>query len=143
MSDTSTRDRYPAGRYPSRSALSRGKRWALAALSVAIGLLVAFVLYQQLGSSEIESEVVAFDIVDDQTIDIQLKVTRQDPSREAVCIVRARSRDGSETGRREVLVPPSETSTVVLTSTVKTSQRPGMGDDYGCSFNVPDYLRAP
>ena len=33
-----------------------------------------------------------------------------DPSVPAVCIVRARSIDGDETGRREVLVPPSTAS---------------------------------
>ena len=64
-------------------------------------------MFQQFGPAEIEYEVVAFEVVDDDTLDIKLSVTRQDPSQEAVCIVRARSRDGSETGRREILVPAS------------------------------------
>ena len=33
--------------------------------------------------------------------------------------------------------------TVIITSPVKTSQRPGMGDVYGCGTNPPEYLRAP
>jgi len=113
------------------------------ALGAAAGLVLAFVLFQQIGNPDVESEVVAFEVIDDSTLDLQLKVTRKDPSQEAVCIVRARSRDGSETGRREILLPPSDSATVVVASTVKTSQRPGMGDVYGCSFEIPDYLRTP
>ncbi|MEE2034694.1 DUF4307 domain-containing protein [Rhodococcus chondri] len=143
MRDTSTNDRYPSDRYPSKSRSSRGKRWGFTVLGLLAGVLLTVVLYQQRGTAEIESEVVSFDIIDDSTLDMQLKVTRKDPSQDAVCVIRARSRDGSETGRREIFVPASDSSTVVLASTVKTSQRPGMGDIYGCSFNVPDYLRAP
>jgi hypothetical protein len=143
MSDTSTNARYPSDRYRTKSGSTRGRRWGFTALGLIAGVLLTFVLYQQRGTAEIESEVVAFDVVDDSTLDIQLKVTRKDPSQDAVCVIRARSKDGSETGRREVFVPASDSATVVLTSTVKTSQRPGMGDTYGCSFNVPEYLRAP
>lgn len=142
MSDTTVNDRYPADRYPtSGGSPRRTRRWVLAAVSVALGAILAFVLFRQFGSSEIESEVITFEVMDDSTLDLQFTVTRQDPSREAVCVIRARSKDGQETGRREVLVPPSDTGTVVLKSTVKTSQRPGMGDIYGCSFVVPpEYL---
>jgi hypothetical protein len=58
------------------------------------------------------------------------------------CIVRVRSKDGSETGRREVLVPPSDQATVQVTTTVKSFQRPVMADIYGCGTNVPGYLRS-
>ena len=142
MTDTAEQPRRSA-RYPSKARTTRGKKWGFTALGVLAGIGLGFVMYQQFGPAEIEYEVVAFNVVDDDTLDIKLSVTRQDPSQEAVCIVRARSRDGSETGRREVLIPASDSSTVVLDSTVKTSQRPGMGDGYGCSFNVPEYLRAP
>ncbi|MDT5102612.1 MAG: hypothetical protein QOI25_125, partial [Mycobacterium sp.] len=70
-------------------------------------------------------------------------VTRKDPSRPVVCIVRARSINGGETGRREVLVPPSSQATVQVTAIVKTSQRPVVGDVYGCGTDVPSYLVAP
>jgi hypothetical protein len=60
-----------------------------------------------------------------------------------VCILRARSLDGSETGRREVLVPPSSQATVQVTALVKTSKPPAMGDVYGCGTDVPAYLRTP
>ena len=60
-----------------------------------------------------------------------------------VCIVRARSIDGSETGRREVLVPPSTQKTVQVTTAVKSSRPPVVGDVYGCGTDVPTYLVAP
>ncbi|AOD22169.1 DUF4307 domain-containing protein [Rhodococcus pyridinivorans] len=142
MSNTLPTDRYPSSRYPGPRVSTRGKRWGFTIAGLLAGLVVAFVLFQN-NSAPIESEVVAFEIIDDSTIDIQLKVTRDDPSEDAVCIIRARSKDGSETGRREVLIPASDSQTVVLTSTVKTSQRPGMGDTYGCSTEAPVYLRAP
>ena len=71
-----------------------------------------------------------------------ISVTRADPSRPVVCIVRARSIDGSETGRREVLVPPSAQATVQVTTIVKTSKPPVVGDVYGCGTDVPPYLVA-
>ncbi len=67
-------------------------------------------------------------------------MTRKDPSRPVVCIVRARSYDGAETGRREVLVGPSEAKTVQVTTTVKSYRRPVVGDIYGCGTDVPEYL---
>ena len=75
-------------------------------------------------------------------VEVTVSVTRADPSRPVVCIVRARSKDGSETGRREVLVPPSEQATVQITTEVKTSRPPVIGDVYGCGTDVPGYLVA-
>ncbi len=68
---------------------------------------------------------------------VTISVTRDDPSRPVVCIVRARSIDGSETGRREVLVPPSAQKTVQVTTIVKASRPPVVGDVYGCGTDVP------
>jgi Domain of unknown function (DUF4307) len=57
--------------------------------------------------------------------------------------VRVRTKDGSETGRREVLVAPSAEKTVHVTTVVKSSKPPVVGDIYGCGTEVPGYLRAP
>jgi hypothetical protein len=70
-------------------------------------------------------------------------VTREDPSQPVVCIIRARAIDGSETGRREVLVPPATQQTVQVTAVVKSSKPPVVGDVYGCGADVPSYLVAP
>jgi hypothetical protein len=82
----------------------------------------------------------AYEVLDDQTVTVTISVRRKDPSKAAVCIVRARSRDGAETGRREVLVEPAEAKTVQLTAVVKSYQRPFVGDIYGCGTEVPPYL---
>ena len=112
----------------------------LAAAVIAIGVVIAIVGYQRLGPSDVEGSLAAYRLIDDETVSVTLTVRRTDPSRPAVCIVRARSKDGSETGRREVLVPPSNQASVQVTTTVKTSRPPVMGDVYGCGLNVPGYL---
>ncbi|OJZ72587.1 hypothetical protein BRW65_16135 [Mycobacterium paraffinicum] len=131
----------PESRY-GRSRVPR--RWVivgLGALVVAAGLVIAVVGYQRLGTSPVTGTLAGYRLIDDQTASVTISVTRSDPSRPVDCIVRVRAKDGSETGRREVLVPPSEAPTVQLTTTVKSSKPPVMADIYGCGTDVPAYLR--
>jgi hypothetical protein len=114
----------------------------LAVLVVAAGLAVAVVGYQRLGTSDVTGTLAGYQVVDNETASVTISVTRSDPSRPVDCIVRVKAKDGSETGRREVLVPPSEAATVQVTTTVKSSQPPVMADIYGCGTDVPGYLRA-
>jgi Domain of unknown function (DUF4307) len=114
----------------------------LAALVVATGAVIAIVGYQRLGHSDVEGTMAGYRLIDDETVQVTITVRRTDPSRPAVCIVRARSKDGSETGRRELLVPPSNQASMQLTTMVKSSRPPVMGDVYGCGMNVPSYLIA-
>jgi hypothetical protein len=136
----------PVARY-GRQKLSSHTRRRLAiglfVLILAIGVVVAIVGFQRLGTGDVKGELGGYRLVDDGTAEVTISVTRKDPSRPVVCIVRARSIDGGETGRREVLVPPSSAATVQVTAIVKTSQRPVMGDVYGCGTDVPAYLVAP
>ena len=114
----------------------------LPVLIVAAGIAVAVVGYQRLGTSDVSGSLAGYQLIDDETASVTISVTRSDPSRPVDCIVRVRSKDGSETGRREVLVPPSDQATVQVTTTVKSSRRPAMADIYGCGTNVPGYLRS-
>jgi hypothetical protein len=41
-----------------------------------------------------------------------------------------------------VLVPPSSQDTVNITTTVKSTRPPVVGDVYGCGTDVPGYLVA-
>jgi hypothetical protein len=133
----------PTRRY-GRTRLSRGSRRVLAVvlglLAVALGVAVAVVGYQRLGNSDVEGTLAGYRLIDDETVSVTITVHRSDPSRPAVCIVRSRSKDGSETGRRELLVPPSKEASVQVTTTVKSSRPPVMGDVYGCGLDVPAYL---
>ena len=136
----------PAARYGSQQLSRRTRRWilfAVAALVVVAGVIVAVVAWQRLGRSDVKGELTAYELIDSQTVSVTIGVTRDDPSRPVVCIVRARSIDGSETGRREILVGPSDQATVQVTAPVKTSKPPVRGDVYGCGTDVPSYLVAP
>ena len=135
----------PADRYGGQRLSRRTRRriaTALTVLILAAGVLVAFVAFGRLGSGDVEGDLGGYRLVDDETVSVTITVTRSDPSRPVVCIVRARSKDGSETGRREVLVPPSAQATVQVTTIVKTSRPPVIGDVYGCGTDVPPYLVA-
>src|SRR5690349_20954286 len=115
----------PAARY-GRQRLSRAhRRWigiGLTVLVLAVGVSIAVIASQRFGTGEVKGELGGYQLIDDETVQVTITVTRDDPSRPVVCIVRARSIDGSETGRREVLVSPSTQKTVQVTTIVKTSK---------------------
>jgi hypothetical protein len=134
----------PEARY-GHSRLSRVSRRrvaiSLAVLAVVVGFVVAVIGYQRLGTSDVAGSLAGYQVIDDETASVTISVTRSDPSRPVDCIVRVRAKDGSETGRREVLVGPSSQGTVQVTTTVKSSKPPAMADIYGCGADVPGYLR--
>lgn len=136
----------PDARY-GRPRLSRRARRrvaiALGVLVAAAGIVIAVIGYQRISTSAVTGSLVGYRLVDDETASVTISVTRSDPSRPVACIVRVRATNGSETGRREQLVPPSEATTVQVTTTVKSSQPPVMADVYGCGTEVPSYLRLP
>ena len=122
------------------------RRWLVIGLFlviVAIGVTIATVAFQRLGAGDVKGELSGYQLIDDQTVSVTITVTRADPSAPAVCIVRARSINGDETGRREILVPASSSTSVVVDALVKTTKPPVVGDIYGCGLDVPSYLVAP
>jgi hypothetical protein len=140
MADDSLRR--PESRYGRKKLPRRGVVIAVSVLAVAISIVVAVVGYQRLGTAPVEGTLGGYQLVDGQTVDVTISVTRDDPSRPVVCILRARSKDGAEVGRREILVPPSDQATVQVTAAVKASRPPVIGDVYGCGADVPGYLKA-
>ena len=135
----------PEARY-GRTRLSRLSRHRVAivlgVLVVAAGIAVAVIGYQRLGTSDVSGSLAGYQVIDSETASVTISVTRSDPSRPVDCIVRVRAKDGGETGRREVLVPPSTAATVQVTTTVKSARPPAMADIYGCGTDVPGYLRS-
>src|SRR5580693_5761264 len=131
----------PQARY-GRRQLPRPSRGRVIVALAALGV-VASVGYQRLGRNEVEGTLAGYRLIDSHTVAVTISVRRSDPSRPVDCIVRVRAKDGSETGRREVLVPPASDTTVQVTTIVKSSKPPVMGDVYGCGTDVPGYLRAP
>jgi len=135
----------PSARYGRQRLTRRQRRMIAGGLTVLVlvaGIVVAVVASGRFGSPA-EGELGGYRLVDDQTVEVTINVTREDPAQPVVCIVRARALDGSETGRREVLVGPSTQKTVQVTAAVKSRKPPVVGDVYGCGTDVPPYLVAP
>lgn len=133
--------RLPEGRYGRRAPSAR-RRWAVPVgliLATLLGLAVAVIGYRNLGTTPIQGSALSFTLLPGNAVQLRLSVIRDDPSQAAVCIVRARSRDGEETGRKEVYVPPAA-GPVMVSTVVHTSRAPVTAEVYGCSFQVPDYL---
>jgi uncharacterized protein DUF4307 len=136
----------PTSRYGRQQLSRRTRRWiavGLTALVVVTGVVIAGIAFARFGSADVKGELVGYRLVDPHTVEVTISVTRDDPARPVVCIVRARSYDGDETGRREVLVPPATAATVQVTTTVESSRPAVIGDVYGCGTDVPGYLVEP
>jgi len=133
----------PAARY-GRDRLTAGRRRLIAiALTIATlvaGVVIAVIAFQRFDSTGVQAELGGYRLIDGETVEVTINVTRENPAEPVVCILRARSIDGDETGRREVLVGPSSESTVQVTDIVKTTKPPVTGDVYGCGTQVPSYL---
>ncbi len=131
----------PAGRYGTQRKPRSRKRWywGLLGAFVVAGVVVAYVAYQNLGANPIDPEVTTYHVVDDGTVTATFTVDRNHPNQAADCIVYALAADGSEAGRGEVYVPPSET-TITLTTELRTDKRATTVEFYGCSYQVPSYL---
>lgn len=130
----------PEGRYGRRTPAPRWVRSLLLAVVVLAGVGVAVVSYRNLSEAPIEGQRLGFELGDGNAVELRFEVVRDDPGRPGVCIVRARSLDGTETGRREVYVPPAR-DRLALTTVIRTSRPPVTADVYGCSLRVPPYLQ--
>lgn len=108
-------------------------------VAVLVGAVVAWVGFKNLGTKPVEAKQTAFEILDGRSVEVTFEVVRETPEQPVVCVVRARSDDGDEAGRREVLVPPGP-STAYATTVVRTSKEPTTGEVFGCSYQVPAYL---
>jgi hypothetical protein len=137
-----TQQQVPQDRYGSRARSARTRpvlRWALLAVVLLALVGVALIGYRNLGSAPIEGKQVAFEVIDDHSVRITVEVQREDPQRPADCVVRGRAESGEEVGRREVLIHPA--NGVSRQDTVlRTSSRATIGEVYGCTYNVPEYL---
>ncbi|MGC4934240.1 DUF4307 domain-containing protein [Gordonia sp. DT30] len=131
----------PRASYPVPRSASSRRLWfiALSVLVVVIGVVLALIGYQKFADPDVSGEATGYQVLDPSTVAVQFTVNRADPSEPVACVVRARSKDGSETGRREVLIGPGEVQEGHRVE-VKTSQPPVIGEVFGCSTSVPAYL---
>lgn len=134
-SRTALEDRY--GTKPRRP--SRRVSWLLGACALALGGVIAYVGYANLGTAPIETQQSSFENLPDDAMRFSFEITRDTPDRPAVCIVRVRVLDGGEGGRKEVLIPPGE-KTMRVTTVIESTDEPVTADVFGCSYQVPAYL---
>lgn len=134
----------PEGRYGQAGSGSTvmGKVVAavLGLLVVAILIAGGITLYQFNSTDSITTEVIGVEVIDENSIQLSMTVTRDEPGVAIYCIVRAQDQSKGELGRREVVVPPSESGTVQIDTVIHTSAQAYMGDVYGCGEDVPAYL---
>ena len=131
----------PTGRYG--PVMKRSRRrwvyWSLLSAFIVAGGVVAYVGYENLGATPIDAEVSTYHVVNDHEIDVTFTVTKDHPDQAADCIIDAPAADGSEAGRREVLIPAGG-NVGTLTTTLQTDERATTAEFYGCSYQVPGYL---
>lgn len=139
--ENGTRSTLPEGRYGSagKAQPRRWRRWLYLVIALLVSGTIAVVAYQNLGDGPISAERVAFKELPGNAMQITLTVSRDEPDRDGVCIVRARDKTGAESGRREVLVRPGAKNGT-LTTVIKSVGQPVTADVYGCSYDVPRYL---
>jgi hypothetical protein len=97
---------FPPGRYGRRRTPRRRRPWLVAVLVtvvVVIGAAIAVRLYRNYGEPAYRAEVVTWTNVSDTRVSVTFRVPVP-AGGSAVCLVRARSRDGTEVGHAEVRV---------------------------------------
>ena len=94
---------------------------AIIALAVVLGL--GWYLQMAVRNSErppVEATLTAHWVIDDQRAGFELLVGRPDPSRPAVCRVRAQAQNYEHIGDAEVAVPASDQEVVKVTGSLRT-----------------------
>ncbi|GAB2992267.1 DUF4307 domain-containing protein [Amycolatopsis acidiphila] len=131
----------PEGRYgsPSGRTPARWRRWAFTAVALLVSAAVAWIAYVNLGPAPIDADRVSFSQQPGNAMSVTINVTRDDPSKPGVCIVRLRDISGAESGRKEVYVPAGDNHSR-QTTVVRSIDPPVDADVFGCSYDVPTYL---
>ncbi len=126
---------WPAGRYGRRRERRGASRPAVLALALVAALVFTLIgvrLYRAYGDGDYTASVTAFDEITDTQVVVTFMV-QLPADGEAVCLVRARDRTGTEIGREEVTVRPGpEPERTMVTHRLVTTGRPVTGEVKGC-----------
>lgn len=78
---------------------------------------------------------------EDEEFIFTLDVTREKPEMDSYCIIYALNYGRAEVGRRDVFVPGGGPKTVRMDVPIATRETAVAGDVYGCSTEIPDFLK--
>lgn len=133
--DSPTAPVFPPGRYGRRRTPRRSRPWLPVLLVLALVAALALVslrLYRLYGDPQYDAEVVSYTEITEQQVVIDFQVTVP-AGGSAVCLLRARSRDGAVVGRAEVPVQAAPGQRRVHTRhTLPTTARPFIGEVLRC-----------
>lgn len=136
----------PASRYKGSRETMTSNNWSgkiIAALAVVILVAVVLALVQFMQRREAETVTAtmgAFERIDDDTFQLDVDVTRENPEVPTYCVVTALAYSHAEVGRREILVPPSSDTVVRVTTQIPTREPAVSGGVYGCSTTIPSHM---
>ncbi|MEO3742120.1 DUF4307 domain-containing protein [Plantactinospora sp. B5E13] len=126
---------FPPGRYGHRRAGRQRRPWvAVLLVAVLLGVMVAvsFRLYRQYGDPNYDAQVITYTQITETQVVIDFRVTVPEGG-SAICVLRARSKDGAEVGREELRVA-AEPGQRHLTARhrLATAARPIIGEVLRC-----------
>lgn len=126
---------FPPGRYGRRREPGRRRPLLVALLVVALVAVMTLVsvrLYRQYGDPNYDAEVITYTGITDSQVLVDFRVTVPKGG-SAVCLLRARDRDGAEVGREEVTVTARpEQRQVTAQHRLATTARPFVGEVLRC-----------
>src|SRR5262249_57777089 len=100
---------------------------------VAAGLGLAYLGYRNLGDPAIRGQVLTWTAPQTGQVSVRFAVQRDHPDRPAVCVLRARARDGAEVGRVEVPVPPGPAD-IAVTAELPVGRQPVVTEVLSCAY---------
>jgi hypothetical protein len=126
---------FPPGRYGRRRDRRRSRLLPVifGVLVLAVSVLASVRLYQQYGGDpDYDPQIVGWSDVTDTSMTVRFTV-RVPAGGSAVCVLRARTYDGAEVGRREVTVSAAgDARQIRAEEAVPTSARAAVGDVIRC-----------
>ncbi|MFF5177524.1 DUF4307 domain-containing protein [Micromonospora sp. NPDC000316] len=128
---------FPAGRYGRRRSPGGGRRRTLTAalallVLVAALSLISVRLYRQYGDPNYRAQVITYTDITDNQLLLDFRVTVPSGG-SAVCVLRARDRDGAQVAREEITVTaaPGERH-LTIRHRMTTTARPFIGEVLRC-----------
>ncbi len=135
----------PRTRYGSRSNVPSGKLIVIGIVGVVV-VSLAYILVQmnRVSSPDVEATPAGWareEGREDEIFIFTLDVAREKPELDSYCVIYALNYNQAEVGRRDVFVPGGESDVVRIDVPIETRERAVAGNVYGCSTDLPVFLK--